>query len=136
MNEESRITALNEQFYAAFEALDFEAMAACWSQRTTDVCVHPGWAPLHGWTEIKNAWRAIFANTGFMQVRPVDVRVRIDHDIAVLTCVEELYSVADQVTVQGAVACTHVFEMLDGKWRLTLHHGSPIAAALVGPLSL
>lgn len=128
MDDEAQIRALNDAFYAAFEALDYDAMAACWSQRPTDTCVHPGWAPLVGWPSVRDAWRTIFANTGYMRVKPVDVRVRLDRDLAVLTCVEELYSVADAVTVQGAVACTHVFERVDGRWRLVLHHGSPIAA--------
>lgn len=128
MDDEAQVRALNDAFYTAFEALDYDAMAACWSQRDSDACVHPGWAPLHGWPRVRDAWRTIFANTGYMRVRPADVRVRIDGDLAVLTCVEQLFSVADTVTVQGAVACTHVFERVDGAWKLVLHHGSPIAA--------
>ena len=129
MDDEARIRALNSKFYEAFESLDYAEMASCWSQRGSDICVHPGWAPLHGWTTIRNSWRTILANTGYMRVRPTDVRVRIDADLAVLTCVEQLYSVAESVTVQGAVACTHVFERVEGVWKLTLHHGSPIAAS-------
>jgi len=129
MDDEAQVLALNASFYDAFEALDHDAMAACWSRRPSDTCVHPGWAPLHGWSSIRQSWRTIFANTAYMRVRPVDVSVRLDDDLAVLTCVEELYSVAESVTVQGAVACTHVFERVDGRWRLVLHHGSPIAAS-------
>lgn len=128
MDDEAQIRSLNDAFYRAFEALDYEAMAACWSQRPSDTCVHPGWAPLHGWPSVRDAWRTIFANTNYMRVRPADVRIRAHGGLAVLTCVEELYSVADAVTVQGAVACTHVFEQIDGAWKLVLHHGSPIAA--------
>ena len=128
MDDESQVRTVNDAFYAAFEALDYTAMAACWSQRATDVCVHPGWTPLHGWPRIRDAWRTIFANTNYMRVRPADIRIRVEGGLAFLTCVEELFSVADAVTVQGAVACTHVFERIDGAWKLVLHHGSPIAA--------
>lgn len=129
MDDEAQLRALNEAFYEAFEALDHAAMAACWSQRPTDTCVHPGWAPLDGWPMVRDAWRVIFANTSYMRVRPADVRVRVHGDLGVLTCVEQLYSVTDTVTVQGAVACTHVFERVAGVWKLVRHHGSPIAAA-------
>lgn len=128
MDDEVQILALNDAFYAAFEALEYADMAACWSQRSTDTCVHPGWAPLHGWPNVRDAWRTIFANTNYMRVRPADVRVHVHGDVAVLTCVEQLFSVADVVTVQGAVACTHVFERVDGTWKIVLHHGSPVAA--------
>jgi ketosteroid isomerase-like protein len=128
MSDIDNVLAAHRTFYAAFEALDFTAMSGCWSQRDLDVCVHPGWEPLHGWADIRHSWRTIFANTEFMKIVIGDTRVEVQGDIARVSCIENIYSMADDRTVQGAVACTHVFVRLDGAWKLTLHHGSPIAA--------
>jgi hypothetical protein len=128
MSDLDDVLAAHKAFYKAFEALDFTAMSACWSQRDLDICVHPGWETLHGWTDIRQSWRAIFANTEFMKIVIGDARAEVQGDMARVSCIENIYSMADDRTVQAAVACTHVFVRVEGHWKLTLHHGSPIAA--------
>ncbi len=130
-SDEAAIRAADAAFYRAFGDLDFAAMSRCWLHAPDVTCVQPGWSPLHGWEEVRESWRAIFANTGFMTVRPSDVRVQVSGDLGVLTCVENLYSVNPGGTVQGAVACTHVYRRVAGAWKLVVHHGSPIAASRV-----
>lgn len=126
--DEAAVLAAADAFYTAFEALDMTAMAACWARRDDDVCIHPGWEILTGWREISASWRSIFANTGFMRFEASDLRVEVIGDVARVTCVERIFSVADTHTTHGAVAATSLFLRTDDGWKMTLHHGSPIAA--------
>lgn len=127
-SEEAAVRKANAAFYDAFEALDLRAMASCWAKREADVCTHPGWETMYGWQEIRESYRAIFANTGFMRFEATDLRVEILGDLARVSCVERIFSVADTHTTHGAVAATNLFLRTDAGWKLTLHHGSPIAA--------
>jgi uncharacterized protein (TIGR02246 family) len=123
------VLQVNQRFYQAFENLDLEAMAGVWAQRSTDICIHPGWNILTGWEEIRASWTAIFANTGYMRFQASDVDVEIVGEVARVTCIEHIFSVAQGLTVHSQVACTNVFLLVDGNWRMALHHGSPVAAA-------
>lgn len=121
------VLAANRAFYTAFSAFDMDAMQAVWSQRDSDVCVHPGWPPLVGWPAIRQSWANIFGGAAFMRVAPVDEQVVVRGDMARVLCMESLYTVQDGVTRQGQVVTTHVFERVDGLWRMVLHHASPQA---------
>ncbi len=129
MEPEASILALNDEFYRAFEALDVERMARVWSRSDTDVCIHPGWEILRGWDEIREAWRVIFANTGYMRFEASDVTLDVSGPTARLNCVENIFSVAQGMTVHSRVACSNVFVLIEGEWQMVLHHGSPIAAS-------
>lgn len=121
----------NKAFYAAFEALDVEAMSRVWARRAQDVCIHPGWEILQGWHAIRESWRVIFANTDYMRFQPSDVQVEILGDVARVTCVENIFSVIEGHSLHSRVGCTHLFVRTPDGWRLTLHHGSPIAVGQV-----
>jgi len=129
MTDRDAILKINQAFYKAFEALDFDAMCNIWSQQETDVCIHPGWEILFGWTMIKESWRAIFANTGYMRFEPSEVTSEIRGDLARITCVENIFSVVNDMTIHSRVACTNLFARHEEGWRMVLHHGSPIASA-------
>jgi len=132
-SEEADLLRVNLAFYQSFESMDYDAMAALWSQRPEDICVHPGWPFLAGWRDIRESWRAIFANTGFMRIDITDVRVELGERLARVCCVENLYSVFDQQTLASQVAATNLFIKVDGAWKVTLHHGSPVASQEVAP---
>ena len=123
------VAEANERFYQAFEALDLDLMAAIWARRLDDVCIHPGWEILEGWPAIRDSWAAIFANTSYMRFEPSDVEVEVFGVCARLTCVENIFSVAGGHTIHSQVACTNLFLLIDGEWRIALHHGSPISSA-------
>ena len=125
--EAEAVLQINQSFYDAFESMDFEAMSAVWSQQRTDTCVHPGWPFLRGWRDIRESWRAIFANTGFMRISLTEVSLEIRGDTARIHCVENLYSVFEDQTLASQVAATNLFARVGGQWRMTVHHGSPIA---------
>ena len=43
MDDEHSILLVNEAFYAAFAAADFEAMIELWAHEDGIACTHPGW---------------------------------------------------------------------------------------------
>lgn len=126
-SDESAVLATVHAFYAAFEALDMKAMSAVWARTETDTCVHPGWEALHSWPAIRESWRAIFANTGYMRFQPTDLKVQVRGDLAYVTGVENILSISGVHTAHSQVAATKVLLRIDGEWKVTLHHGSPVA---------
>ena len=128
MTSNSAIKQANLAFYGAFEALDFDAMSRVWAQRTEDVCIHPGWEVLTEWKNIKESWRAIFANTAFVRIEVSEVNIEVLGEVARVTCIESLFSVIEGQTIHSQVACTNLFVQTPEGWRLTLHHGSTIAS--------
>ena len=126
---EAALIRANEVFYEAFEALDLDRMKDVWSCGERDVCIHPGWEMLIGWSEIRDSWRAIFANTGYMRFRASDVKIRLSDEFGWVSCIENIFSVIDGHTIHSRVACTNLFLQADGRWQMILHHGSPIASA-------
>ena len=125
--DDRAVRAALDAFYDAFQALDMAAMARVWAQRPQDVCVHPGWEILSGWPVIRESWRAIFANTGFVRFQATDVQVELLGDLARVTNVENLLTVAGQETAHSVIAATNLFLRTPHGWKLTLHHGSPMA---------
>jgi len=120
------ILQANEAFYLAFQEFDLDAMEGLWSGRPTDVCIHPGWSILRGWADIRESWTRIFSNTTYMRFAPSDVEVHVVGQVARVTCVENIYAIQEGHTLHSQVAGTNVFEHIDGRWLLTLHHGSPL----------
>lgn len=127
-SDELAVRTALDAFYDAFEAMDMDAMSAVWARRDHDICVHPGWEILSGWDEIRESWRAIFANTGFMRFQASGVQVELLGDVARITNVENLFTVAGVHTAHSQIAATNLFLRTPQGWKLTLHHGSPMAA--------
>ncbi len=123
----AEVLLANKRFYEAFGDLDLAAMSAVWRQDADDVCIHPGWEIMSGWPEVRESWRVIFANTGYMKFSATEQRVAVHGEAAVLTCIENIYTVVAGHTAISRVACTNVFVQHRGQWRLSLHHGSSIA---------
>ena len=124
------VLAANAAFYKAFQDLDMEAMCEVWRQDGESCCIHPGWAPLVGWSAVRQSFVAIFANSGWLRVVPRKVAVHLAGDLAWVRCIEVVSSLGDRGTAQGRVAATNLFSRVDGRWRMVLHHGSPIAVDL------
>lgn len=126
-SDKAAVLATVHAFYSAFEALDLGAMSRVWLRTEADTCVHPGWEVLHTWPAIRESWRAIFANTGYMRFQATELHVHIDGDTAWVTGVENILSISGVHTAHSQVAATKVLRRTDDGWRITLHHGSPIA---------
>ena len=118
----------NKSFYSAFESMEMSTMGRVWAQRDSDCCIHPGWDILNGWPEIRESWRAIFANTNFMRIDLTEVSGEVMGTVGRVVCVENIFTVIDSQTIHSRVACTNLFLQTDGAWKLVLHQGSPIAS--------
>ncbi|MEV4002686.1 nuclear transport factor 2 family protein [Actinomadura sp. NPDC049753] len=127
------VDEVHAEFYAAFEAGDFDRMSAVWAdgQYADGVsCVHPGWTMLRGREAVLRSWALIMANTSYIQFVLTDVETDVYGDHAVVTCKENILT-ADEDTeagflAGGSIVATNVFVRADGEWRLLLHHGSPV----------
>ena len=125
----------NDAFYRAFQDLDAERMFSIWSGRASDLCVHPGWPPLRGPDPIAQSWRDIFTNMPFVRIRIDEVSIHQVGEMARVHCIENLFAVIEDMTLHSQVACTNLYEAIDGKWQMVLHHGSPIGTPhAAGPL--
>ncbi|NDU76349.1 DUF4440 domain-containing protein [Actinomadura sp. DSM 109109] len=127
------VDEVHAEFYAAFEAGDFDRMSAVWAdgQYADGVsCVHPGWTMLRGREAVLRSWALIMANTSYIQFVLTDVETDVYGDHAVVTCKENVLT-ADEDTeagflAGGSIVATNVFVRAGGEWRLLLHHGSPV----------
>lgn len=131
------VDEVHAEFYAAFEAGDFDRMSAVWAdgQYAEGVsCVHPGWTMLRGREAVLRSWALIMANTSYIQFVLTDVETDVYGDHAVVTCKENILT-ADEDTeagflAGGSIVATNVFVRAGGEWRLLLHHGSPVLNAV------
>jgi ketosteroid isomerase-like protein len=122
-----QVLAANRAFYDAFEALDIERMAACWSSADDVACLHPGGPWQRGWGEVREGWEAIMANTGYIEFEIADTVVALADPVAWVTCTERITSASGAGTPAVAeVAATNVFVLDATGWRLVLHHASPV----------
>ncbi|TDC65278.1 DUF4440 domain-containing protein [Actinomadura sp. GC306] len=127
------VDAVHAEFYAAFEAGDFDRMSDVWADGPYAEgvsCVHPGWTMLRGREEVLRSWALIMANTTYIQFVLTDVETDVYGDHAVVTCKENVLT-ADEDTeagflAGGSIVATNVFVRSEGEWRLLLHHGSPV----------
>ena len=131
--DDAAVAAANEEFYAAFEALDIERMEACWAHDDQVRCIHPGWDAMVGWPQVSRSWMAIFANSAYIQFFLTDVCANVEGDTAWLTCAENILAGGADATADvvrdAKVLATNVFRRVDGRWKLVLHHGSPVLSS-------
>ena len=118
----NELIAVNEAFYEAFEARDLDAMSDVWLHEDHVACTHPGWATLRGWPAVSASWFALFQGNGDMQWILTEVEPVVRGDTGWVTLDENLISEARGQTV----AAVNVFERRAGRWRMVLHHGSPV----------
>lgn len=140
--DEAAVRAANSAYYAAFEALDLDAMSAVWEHSDRVSVTHPGWPMLRGWARVAGSWEAIFANTAYIQFVLTDEVVVVQGDVAWITVAENLLqssgsadgAAADIGDLSGAlVAATNLYTRTDEGWRIAVHHGSPVASPAAPP---
>jgi ketosteroid isomerase-like protein len=132
--DEAAVRAANAAFYEAFESRDLDAMSEVWEHSDRVSVTHPGWPMLRGWARVAGSWDAIFANTAFFQFLLSDEQVVVEGDLAWVTLDENILQAGgsreggeDLAELQGSrVAAVNVYARAGGRWRLVLHHGSPV----------
>jgi ketosteroid isomerase-like protein len=129
------VRAANAALYDAFETGDIGLMEALWLDGGSDdvMCVHPGWQPVHGRGAVLRSWSMIMANTTYIQFVLTDVQVRVDGDVAVVTCGENMLTELPGTAADpspglagGRAFATNVFRRTPAGWRLWVHHASPV----------
>ena len=126
-DQDSAITA-NEKFYKAFNARDLSAMKEIWSSHQNVICVHPGWSPLNGFEPIMDSWQGIFKNSGNMDIQISDINMLTSNDLAWVSCVEKLYTIASHGVLASQVFSTNLFKLNKDGWKMIMHHASPMPA--------
>jgi uncharacterized protein (TIGR02246 family) len=129
-DDRAEVEAVNEAFYAAFEAADLDAMTDLWAEGAETLCIHPGSLPVRGTSAINRSWALIMANTPYIQFFLTDVETSVHQDVAAVTCTENVLTAAEMeeggdFTGARAVA-TNVFVRTEEGWRLWIHHASPV----------
>jgi ketosteroid isomerase-like protein len=130
---QARVSEANAEFYAAFEARDLDRMAEVWERSDRATVTHPGWPTLHGWARVAASWEAIFANTPYIQFVLTEESVTVHGDAAWVTLDENILQStgepgtgADGELSGSRIATTNVFTLVDDRWRMVVHHGSPV----------
>ncbi|HEX6210403.1 MAG TPA: nuclear transport factor 2 family protein [Methylomirabilota bacterium] len=124
--EQQPVLDANEQFYLAFTNRDLAAMSRLWFPADWVECVHPGGQALRGWEAVKDGWAAVFNAGANLLVAATDVRVRRVGDVAWVSCRERLAASADGRMVTSEAQATNLFVRHDERWRMVLHHASPL----------
>lgn len=127
---ESDLLAANVAFYDALERADMDALDAIWTPAGSASCVHPGMDPIHGRKAVLRSWAAMLAGTPYLQFVLTDVAAEVYGGAGVVSCTENLLSAADGMPETmfsgGRAVATNVFRFEDGRWRLWVHHASPV----------
>lgn len=128
-----QVLAANRAFYDAFEALDSDAMDACWADGDEVACVHPGGPFILGAGEVRASWAAILAGTGYIEFDVEVLGVSVEDPFAWVTCVERVRAGAGGApTGMAEVAATNAFVLGPHGWRMVLHHASPMVRPAPG----
>ena len=120
------VARANRAFYAALEALDIAAMAEVWADEDAIQCVHPGGELLAGKAKVLGSWAVIFDSTDGIRFDLSDVQVQVQGAAAWVTLVERISTAVDDEQLDAAATATNLFVERDGRWRLVLHHASPL----------
>jgi ketosteroid isomerase-like protein len=132
-----QVLALHADFYAAFEAADFDAMASVWADDDGVVCVHPAAPPIRGRAAVMRSWLALMADAPYIQFFLTDVEATVTDGMATVTCQENVLSAGADTPIGvfagGTAVATNVFRETSDGWRLWVHHASPVLSGS-GPL--
>jgi ketosteroid isomerase-like protein len=121
---EDALRRANDEFYAAFEALDLARMEAVWAHDDAVECVQPGWDLLTGWDEVRERWARVFANTSRARVVLSGVRVRVEGSAGWVACTTRVTTAFAEGFDEAVVQTTNIFVLRGGKWLLATHHAS------------
>lgn len=129
----AEIEQVNASLYAAWEDADVDALEQLWDTADDISCVHPGSPVFSGRRDVLRSWTALLANSGYLQFVLSNVEIRLEGEVAVVTCEENILADVSPTDglVGGTAVATNVFRRRDDRWRLWVHHSSPVATAEV-----
>jgi ketosteroid isomerase-like protein len=123
------VIAANARFYAAFEAMDYDAMIRVWSEREDVSCIHPGWHLVAGREQVLASWAGIFRGTERIRFAVREPQAFVLGDTAWIVLVEEIEAEQREGIVRALAQTTNVFVREGGAFRLVHHHAAPMPVA-------
>jgi uncharacterized protein (TIGR02246 family) len=126
MSDDEAVREANNRFYMAMNALDIEEMDEVWMDDERSICVHPGREAIVGYERIRESWVAIFSSSDSISIAAGQERVQLSNDVAWVVCVETISLMIDEGLAAAAAQATNIFRRTDGRWRMVVHHASPI----------
>ena len=121
VDDQMELMSVNNEFYAAFTAGDFERMEKVWDDKDAYMtCIHPTQAPLYGRDDVMESWKQILGQGGGMEIKADNVRCVLLGTSAIITCFER---------VNGAtpLVATNIFaKNSEGRWRMVLHQAGAV----------
>ena len=124
---EKEVLKTNQRFYDAFNKNDIELMIGVWLNDPISQCIHPGWDVLTGFKNIMTSWQKIFSAAQDLEIKLSHVDVTASENIAWVTCQENLFSIVSSGVQLSKVHSTNLFKMMNGEWKMILHHASPVS---------
>uniref|UniRef100_A0A0D9VLZ6 UVR domain-containing protein n=1 Tax=Leersia perrieri TaxID=77586 RepID=A0A0D9VLZ6_9ORYZ len=126
LQEDSRsaVLAANVRFYNAFKNGDLVAMHSTWAKGDHVYVVHPSAGRISGYDMVMQSWEMVCdADYEFpLQIDLQDVEVHVRGDLGYVTCLELVKTKGS--SSWGKQVATNVFEKVDGKWFMCIHHAS------------
>ncbi|CAL5056169.1 unnamed protein product [Urochloa decumbens] len=120
----SAVLAANTRFYTAFKNGDLVAMHQAWAKGDHVYVVHPSAGRISGYEMVMQSWEMVCdADYEFpLQIDLQDVEVHIRGNVGYVTCLELVRTKGS--SSWGKQVATNVFEKVDGKWFMCIHHAS------------
>lgn len=126
MSDEKNVREANERFYTAMNAADIDGMDEVWADDSRAVCVHPGREAIVGYERIRESWSMIFTATDSLSIAVGNELITVADNVAWVTCIETISLMMEGGLAAAAAQCTNIFRRTDGRWRMIVHHASPI----------
>jgi len=120
----SAVLAANTRFYTAFKNGDLVAMHQAWAKGDHVYVVHPSAGRISGYEMVMQSWEMV-CDAGYefpLQIDLQDVEVHVRGDVGYVTCLELVRTKGS--SSWGKQVATNVFEKVEGKWFMCIHHAS------------
>ncbi|EPS58019.1 hypothetical protein M569_16798 [Genlisea aurea] len=119
----SSVLAANAKFYNSFRTGDLASMQSLWSKNDKVCVVHPGVSGITGYDLVMGSWEFVWADYEFpLDIQTKDVDVSVRGDMGYVTCIEMVKTKGG--SNWGRHFATNVFEKIDGRWFMCIHHAS------------
>ena len=123
--------AAEAAFYAAFSGMNLQAMKSVWAEGADSLCIHPAGMPIAGYAAIMASWADILGgHQGVeLQCEPIS---RLHGPDSMVSTVYEHFKPPGVTAPLAPVLATNVYRLLGGRWKLVVHHASPVVSQVQG----